>query len=255
MSLGDASIISAYPPGASFLAILPYFFISKLFPRICIEQIALPFKIISASFAALSAVLMYRAFRQLVTKKAALLFVFLYAFCTSVWSAASQDLWQHPGSILMLSLFITLFLEGAITNRPNLVALAAFPLAFSISCRLTNGLFVLFLLIYILFFRREILIKSILFSGLGIFPFALYGLATMNVLISSGGYSGTYGHWTDMISRLWTGLLGLSISPGRGLLVYSPIFILSIFSVLQTKNKELWLFLSCSLGLLLIIAP
>jgi hypothetical protein len=145
-------------------------------------------------------------------------------------------------------------MEGLSTSSSNLVALSSFPLAFSVTCRLTNGLFLALYLGYVLLFAREALVKVILYAGLGLAPLVAYSLGTSKVLFSTGSYTGQYGNLAQMVGRLWRGLPGVLISPGRGLFVYTPVFIFSIAGVFWHKGQEMWVFLLSFVGLVLSAA-
>ena len=200
----------------------------------------------------------------------AVILTLAYGLATNVWSVSSQALWQHaPGELFLALGMFCLFRQTRECRRalpdgtrrgsskapsrgfcsephrhaPTLAGLA-FALAFM--CRPTNSLAVL-AGFAVLFGNRRALLRYCL----GALPVALiffaYNLHYFDKLI-------TFGQVTALASRisggdtkvLWqqsfaSGLAGVLISPSRGLFVYSPILLVSVWGSLRIWKERRWL--------------
>ena len=188
---------------------------------------------IASLIGALTCVVVYFTGRLFLSRGQSLLLVFIAAFCTSVWSTTSRGLWQHGPSILMLS--TALYLILAAEKKPWLVQFASIPLAYSWVIRPTNSISIAILSIYVLIRFRKYFVQYVLWAMLIaipalVFNFSVYG-SILPPYFRPGrvGSSGTF----------WEALAGNLVSPARGLLVYSPIFLFVIYGVvLKLKNSE-----------------
>ncbi|MCX6043601.1 MAG: hypothetical protein NT075_00700 [Chloroflexi bacterium] len=168
---------------------------------------------------ALTAVGIYAIARLRLTVPRALLLVFIFAFCTSAWSTASRALWQHGPSMLMLMLALWLLLKAQ--QSPRWAQYAALPLAMAYVVRPTNSLSVFILSLYVLLYFRPYFIRYCLWGLLIAVPFIAYNFSLYGGLLSSYYQAGRIG----ATGQLSEALLGNLISPARGLLIYSPIFL------------------------------
>lgn len=212
--------VSDYPVGAALLA-LPFYLPAALGgadPRgrilIDLEKLA------AATAVAASAALLFAVLRRDHDRRVAWWVTLLYALGTSSLSISSQALWQHgPGQ---LALAAGLYCLIRARSAPAWAAWAGLPLAFAVVARPTNG----------------ILAAALGAHAVGRFPgkrWCLLAAAAPPVLFNlwyNGWYFGDpfrtqfpiFGIWNVPI---WEGLPGILVSPGRGLLVYSPILVLA----------------------------
>lgn len=143
---------------------------------------------------------------------------FLAAFGTLIWSVTTRGSWQHGPSILFLTAGMFFFFGSTKMKW----ALAGFFLALTAVNRPVNGLIVLPFYLYSLFRRRDMLLYLVLGSLPPLAFLAWYSLEYWGSLLSLGqGQSGKF--TTDP----WLGIPGLLFSPARGLLVFSPVFLVS----------------------------
>jgi len=189
-----------------------------------------------ASFVvALTSVFLYLiALQQGSSRKFALCIVFTFAFCTSAWSTASRGLWQHGPSMLMLT--TTLYLLLAAEKSARLAQFASIPLAFSYVVRPTNAISILFLTIFVLIRHREYFVKYILWaSAIGI-PFLIYNYSIYHCLLSPYYFPRAHG----MSANFLEALAGNLVSPARGLFIFSPILLFSIYCmILKARRGEI----------------
>ena len=179
-----------------------------------------------ASIAALAAVAMYWVARLYLDRRRSLIIVFIFALATSMYSTASRALWQHGPSVLML--LITLYLVLAAKEKPRLIQFAGLPLAFAYIIRPTNSLSVIFISLYVLIAYRRYFIKYILWASLIAIPFLLSNYAIYDTIVAP--YYLPQRLALNSATFL-EALAGNMISPARGLLIYSPIFLFSAAGV------------------------
>jgi hypothetical protein len=169
----------------------------------------------AAMTATLSVIVLFLLMTRLTTRRRAFLVASVYAWGTLTWGIAGQALWQHAPSMLGLSL-------GLLALKDRRFALAGASLAAMVACRPSTPIIALFLL--------PLVGRTLLDWGrflLGALPVALAFLS-YNAFVFGGplrtGYTTDPGSTTGLFAGdLLEGLGGLLVSPGRGLLVYSPI--------------------------------
>jgi hypothetical protein len=173
---------------------------------------------------ALATTIIYLIARLSLGTGFSLLVAFVFAFCTSAWSTASRSIgWQHGPSMLMLAAALFVILKAR--SRPWLVQFAGLPLAFSFVVRPTNAIAILLLTVYVVVEYRRYFFRYILWTLPVVIPFLLYNLRVYDALLSPYYLDwGTHG-------RLLKGLAGTLVSPSRGLLVYTPVLLLSLLGV------------------------
>jgi hypothetical protein len=177
-------------------------------------------KFAAAAVAAFSAVVMLALMKRLVSERWAWRLTLVYAVATATWSIASQALWQHT-TVEMAIVGSLYFLErralwwcgvcaaGALMIRPGEVVLLAALGAGLLAGRAKPGEF----------------------ARLLAAPVAGGALALGYNLHFFGNATGTY-TFAMWAGSAWSGLAGLLVSPGRGLLIYTPValFALCAFS-------------------------
>ncbi len=227
-------VYSMYPPGTTFAA-APFFAIPVLvrMPMSLTLLDALA-KLAAACWTALSAVLLLAAL-DLYAPRAALLTTIAYAFGTTAFSSAAQDLWQHGPSQAGLALCLLLLARGPRGNLPSLALGAA--MGWAVLCRTSDLLPVLVLLLFVLLVSR----RAALLVVVGALPAALVmvgynwvvtGLPWLLPHVAHRGFETFSG--SPLI-----GLAGLLVAPSRGLLVYSPFLLLALpGAALELKRRR-----------------
>jgi hypothetical protein len=183
-------------------------------------------KISAAAIVAISAAILYFTLRRLTTDAMALAIASIYALGTSSLSVSSQGLYQHGPSQLALSAA----LYGVVRSRTqsSWLAFTGFWLAFAVICRPTDALIAAPLFVYLSFKHRRrasLLVfgafPAVLFQF--VYNYEYYG----NLLHAQQGSRAAF--WSAPFVQ---GLSGILLSPGRGLLIYSPIFVFSIWALM-----------------------
>lgn len=197
---------------------------------------ALMEKLSASTVAALSVGLFYLLLRRRASPGIAALLTLAYAFGTNTWATSSQALWQHgPAQLLLVGLLL------AITGpwTPRRLAVAGVLCGLFIANRPPDVILAGCLALYLAASVPE---KRLLvwFAA----PVALIGaLAFVYNLHYFGHPLGHYPLTSPMgeffsYSPLW-GALGLLLSPGKGLLVFSPfLFFLAARPFVQGPPQD-----------------
>ena len=225
--------VSDYPVGAALMA-LPFYvpsIVCGVSPnsRVFSELE----KVSAATIVALSAMLLYMAAARVTAGWMAMMLTLVYAFGTSSLSVSSQALWQHGPAQLALAAAIYCLIRAR--DDPRWAGYAGLPLAFEVITRPADALIVAPLGLYVLIsYRSEIwrfiaaAIAPLLFQ---LWYSAAYFGSPLRIQFFTeptqvGGQAvAPNGLWTTSLAN---GLSVVVLSPGRGLLFYSPIFIFSI---------------------------
>jgi hypothetical protein len=215
--------VSVYPVGPALLA-LPVFLPAALAGVPADGPVVAELeKLAAAIMVALSAVLLYRAISRIARRRLALLATAAYALGSSSFSVSSQALWQHGPSQLGLAATLYCLLRGR--DQPSWVAWAGLPLSFATITRPTDALIAVGIAAYVLWCRPRQLPGFALCAAPPLVFQLWYAARYFGDPFRTQWNPLDVGRWS---TPLWEGLAGLMLSPGRGLLVYSPIFALSL---------------------------
>jgi hypothetical protein len=134
--------------------------------------------------------------------------------------------------MLMLSLALYILLMARRQDRPALVQFAALPLAFSYLVRPTNSISIAIISLYVLIEYRGYFIAYLAWAATIAIPFLAFNLSVYDDILSPYYRLSPY-YQPDRISldRFFEALAGNLIAPSRGLLVYTPVFLLSIYGI------------------------
>ncbi len=177
-------------------------------------------RIAAATFAGSSVAFMYLALGSVAPTRIALYLTFAYAFGTSILSIASQYLFEHPASVALVALALLLLVRGSSAT----VGVAGLALGLAVLVRPMNAFVAVAVLAYVAHRRRERLATFVSWSlGPAVF-LALYdALAFGSPLAVPRALAGqSFG------APLVPNLVGLLVSPSRGLLIFSPFLALAV---------------------------
>lgn len=192
---------------------------------------------IASFIVAICACLCFLIARRFIGVKHSLILTFVFAFCTSLWSVAGRALWMH-GPLMLCLLVAIYFLTAANINVKRIIILGV-TLAFTFIIRPTGLIFFGGVLLYFLLTNKRFAIIYLL-SGLTVFGFFF----ALNYSIYGTLFSPYYQYYQNIISEsghpnFLQALAGNIISPGKGLLIFSPIFIFSAIGIyIKIKTKE-----------------
>ena len=170
------------------------------------------------------AAIMFLVASRLLSLPYALLVALLAAFCTPAWSTASRAMWQHGPSMVMLAATLWILLRAR--ENPPSIQYAGFTLALAYVMRPTNAISVVLLSLYVLLCHHRFSLKYFLWAGTVAVPWGLWNLWTYDALLPP--------YFAMQRLNLLPepqALLGNLFSPARGLLVFSPVFLFSLYGV------------------------
>jgi len=202
-------------------------------------------KVSAALMAALSAGILFLALRKVADSQISLLVSAIYGAASETWVISSQALWRHGFTELALALLLWALLRdpqsrgyGFWVGLSLAMAAANNPLYMSVV--------LIFLLCFVLQARArfwEVLLPLVILGGL-VLAYNLYFFGSIY-----GGYFKTLqttgtAHYVRYKEDhpLWEGLLGLFISPSRGLLVYMPWALFCLWGAVRfwRENRFFW---------------
>jgi hypothetical protein len=197
---------------------------------------------VASFFLAGTAVMIYLIARRFLPVRRAVMLALLFALGTSAYSVAGRAVWQHTPSMLLLTIIIYLLLRAE--ERPSLAAWAGLPVALSYTVRPTDALFVAIFTAYVAVRHRRYLGWYLLAAAPVAAAFIAYDGSVYHALFSPYYRSDLVGFYPQNWSRMAMAMAGNLVSPSRGLLVFTPVFLFAIVSLARGKWKTplaLWL--------------
>lgn len=179
-------------------------------------------KTLGAFVAGLSVAMIFVLLRTRYGRSLAVLATVLFAFGTSEFSVVSRGLMQHHGMIFMLAAALWALIRAE--RRPWLAGLSALPLAIAYTCRPTAAVPILVLSIYVAIrHTRQLPLYAI--SGLLVaVPFCALNYHCFDALLPQYYLSKPF----ESPSTFWVGVAANTISPSRGLFVFSPFLLFAL---------------------------
>ncbi len=233
---------SVYPIVGPVLA-TPLYLPIKLVPRIAqlspgtlIAVARVAEKIVAVALAAAAAVALLFLLRRLTSERGAWILTFLFALGTGNWSTSSQALWQHTfGQLAIIGCLYAIERFGVANADPRWYWIAGAFAAYALAIRGTNLVLlpVLALVLWLKPARPMDYVRVFAPAGLAIALTAAYNLAVFHSF--AGGYPAN-----PLQGGIIEGLLGILLSPGRGLLIYTPIavFALGAFTSRARESRQ-----------------
>ena len=242
-------IISTYPPWASVLALPVY-----LGPALLGVDATSPLLMMDLEkraamlITAVSVILLFFALQRVTLQKTAWFIAIIYAFGTSSFSISSQALWQHGPVQLFLALTIFCIVKGFETSRFS--AYSGFALSCAVISRPINLIVAFPVVAYIVHKQRDQIVgfllagvpPLLLFNAYNTFYFGspfTTGIGT--AVVTPSAVIST--HLSLFNTPIFSGIAGVLVSPGRGLLVYSPVFMVLIVSMIVAWREPRYLYL------------
>nr|MBA2566155.1 glycosyltransferase family 39 protein [Gemmatimonadota bacterium] len=235
--LENGRLVSNYSPVPAFLSLPVYLLAWPHRAEINGDILRwTPFfsKLAGSIFAALATAAFFIAASELASRPAAMLAALVLAFASPFWVSGGQTLGQHGLTVLCGSLGLLFLMRLERSGSLRWAFLAGLACALAVGVRLTNGMLFAAFLAYLLLYRRR---AAAAFAA----PVLVLGLPLALLLLSMLGGSGGGLEAFAFVARigdqfgnpLGAGLPGLLVSPGEGLLTWSPIFVLLIAPVVS----------------------
>lgn len=188
---------------------------------------------VASALLAAAAVVMFFIARRFLPANRAMWLALLFALATPAYSTAGRGMWQHTPSMLLLTIVIYMLLRAE--ERPALAAWAGLPVALSYTCRPTDSLFVIVFTLYVAARHRKYLAGYFLAAAPVAAAFLAYNFSIYHAMFSpyyrtalDGFYPGKWLLWGE-------GLAGNLVSPSRGLLLFTPVFLFAAWSMIRRK--------------------
>jgi hypothetical protein len=218
------------------------------------NRLMLTGKVAGALMTALAAVLLALAARRFLTLPGAVAVALLFGVCSSAWSISSQALWKHSPAGLLSAAGLALLVWPRTAPAPGWrVTLSALPLALSAWCRENMVLVAAATAIYVavVYGRwaalRFAAVAAVVGSGLLALNAAHFGSpfesAQRIYALQAAAREGAR-QWD---TPLWLGVYGMFLSPSRGLLMFSPVFLACGFGLWAGRRdpeRATWVFLA-----------
>jgi len=127
----------------------------------------------------------------------------------------------------MLMLTLSLYLILRADSRPWLIQYIGALLAMAYIIRPTNSIALICFSVFVLLYYRQYFWRYVVWGALVLAPFIIFNLSTYNALLPPYYSPSRIG----MNSSFFEALLGNLISPARGLLLFSPIFLMAFLGI------------------------
>jgi hypothetical protein len=236
LELTNGNLLYHLPPGSSILSI-PYVGVMRLFGisstkpdgTYDVDGEARIQYSLAALLMSLTAVIFFMMARTAgLSLGWSTLIAFGASLGTQVWSTTSRGMWSDTWGIVLLALALWMLMARELAGRKLNPFLFATLLSWLFFVRPTYAVHIAAVTVYVLLFHRDIFLK-----------YALTGAAWLIAFIAfSRHYHGRVLPSYYQASRLnfdifWTAFAGNLLSPGRGFLVYVPIFLFVIYLLVR----------------------
>ncbi len=235
----DGHLLSKYPVGGGILALpvyAAYYYGARLatgaYPKGDLDAVAAVSRLSAAFHAAVSVAFVFFAASWLGGRRTAILVAVVYAFGTGTWSESSKGFWQHAPAQMCLAAALWALAKGL--KRSRWVGYAGLAMSLGVVSRSPMLLLWIVMLAYVvLAHRREAWRFVALSAPAGLFlmwyQWHHFGAPWRT------GYGAEAYAWTGSMAA---GIAGMLVSPGRGLFVYSPVFLLCLVSFVIVRGLE-----------------
>jgi hypothetical protein len=187
----------------------------------------------ASTIGALAVWVQYRIALLFLGQRAALALALLFAFGTSEWSVASRNLFPQGLTVLLLSAILYLLVRARVDGR--MLRWAALLLAISFTVRPSNAISCAAVTLYVAIHQRRYLAQFLLWAAVPAATFFAYYLLVRHSLLP------LYLHIAIIPIPPLQGALMHLFSPSRGLLVFTPVVLASVFGAVVAWRRK-WCF-------------
>ncbi len=236
MQSRHGAMYSTYPIGGPLL-IAPAYLPLAAIPavrRLSTEELFLLARLLeklaAAALAAGSVLVMLALLEGVTTPGWAWGLTLVYALATGTWATSSQALWQETFGALPLALALLFLRRGQ--EHPRALWWCGIAAGAAIAVRPTNGILLpaLVAALWAVRARPRAYARVVIPMATAALLVAAYNVAIFGR--PTGGYpSQLGGQWL-------TGLAGVLVSPGRGLLVYTPVVAFALLAALPAAAPQ-----------------
>ena len=234
-----------YPPGTPLFS-LPAVWIANLFGYNMARQeddAALQI-FLSALTSSLAYLLLYLLCRCYVGVGESIAFAAAFFFSTSLGSTMGSALWNMNLTVIFILLSLRQLVYDAERLRPLHPYWLGVFLFCAYLCRPTASIFIASVLLYLLIMRRECFVRVAMPAGLLLGLFMVISLLEYHQILPRYYLPEHQLHLGK--SQFGVGLYGVLFSPGRGVFIYNPVFLLTLLGIILfikplVKESLFWL--------------
>ncbi len=190
---------------------------------------------VASAFLAATAVMMFFIALQFLPVKRAVWLTLLFALATSAYSIAGRAVWQHTPSILLLTIILYLLIRAE--EKPYLAAWVGLCVALAYTVRPTDSLWVILFTAYVAIRFTRYLAWYLLAAAPVATIWIAYNLSIYHYIFSPYYRGDLPGFQPENWGRMAMALAGNLISPSRGLLIFTPVFIFAIWAMVTRKKR------------------
>jgi len=193
-----------------------------------IDRVAELMEKFSASLlASVACVLMYLVLRR-DGNRWSLPLALAFAFGTNTWMISSQALWQHGSGELLVALALLLVVAAASPVRTAALGAVCVLMAAN---RPPDALIAGAIVLFIVWSRRRKALWLLAGAAVPLAALLYYNLGFIGHIV--GGYALGKAPEKKFFQLDWSGVAGLLVSPGRGLLVFTPFLVFVPVGLIQ----------------------
>jgi hypothetical protein len=189
-------------------------------------------KVTAVTLAAASALALLCLLRRLTSRRLAMVLTLVFALGTASWSTSSQALWPHTfGQLAIIATLYAIERLSSAESESPWYWIAGACAGCALAIRLTNLLLLpaLALALWSRNAKPRDYVRIFVPPALAAAPVAAYNFLVFHRL--AGGYA------TQLGRHFFDGLSGILISPGRGLLIYTPVAIFALAALMPHARE------------------
>lgn len=224
-----------FPVGMTVMSAIPVFLLSRIFSYGFLESH--PFQselFIASAMMCAASIFQYRAARRHLSVPASLAIAAIFALGTQACSTGSRALWQQTGIILLASIFLYYVHDLASARTGKLIALGLL-LGMAYVIRPAASVWIIVACVYAL--RVCSWRQAAFLFGAGGFVgilFAAYNLHIYESILPPYYSPNRVFHNTQFLEAL----AGNLVSPARGIFIWSPVFLFSMYGAYCLMRGE-----------------
>lgn len=153
-----------------------------------------------------------------------------FAFASPNWTPCSQGLWQHGSAEVMLIASLLFLIFGKENSSGARYLFSGVFLGLSVFMRPTTAALLPVWAVLIFWEKRKTVLYFIIGALIGIIPIIIYHVVYFGNIFGGGYFRLMQEGRYFSVFRPWYFLMAHLFSPSRGVLIFMPIFILSVFS-------------------------
>lgn len=209
-------------------------------------------RVAAVTVATLVLVLVFRLAVRLAPPRTAVLAAWLLALGSAVNTTIAQSLWQHGGVAAGALAILVAELVPWFRERRWPVAVQGAAVGLMYACRLSSGWLVVALGVGILIRSPRRGVVAAVAGAVGVLPWAVFYSVVYGTPFGPQHVQMNAGEWRW---NLLDPLLGVLVSPSRGLLVYQPWVVLSVIGLaVRWRDSWAWVLAVAAAGHTLLVA-